>query len=543
MCEDYSWTGIRQLELERMDGINSDKKSVANKVLRGTIIVMIIGLLAKIAAFVEEAVLAAYLGTTFQSDAYYMVWGIHTMFYPMLSVGIWSVFLPLYKSHLAKDEKEKAYALTNQLISFLTIISVFAVALLFIFAPAVVSVAAPGFSGETRELCIKLTRISSPMYIFLVIAAVYASILQCHDRFLGSQIREVVSHVPTIVAAIFFYRVWGIEAMAISLIVAGILRLLIELPFVTWGYKFRADLHFKSQEFSLLLRRLPPALVSAGVAQFNALVDKAMASTLPEGNVSSLNYGYKLTNVFSGFLSAAISTALYPQMVELIALKKKEELGRLMTKIINLFCILMVPVTLACILFRSELVSAAFERGAFDGNSASAASGVFALYSLGLFFSACNTLFNNVFHGYGDTKKAMYINTAYLITNILLNIAFIQIWGANGLALATSLSTIVSFFIRFVLLKQYVVLKRGYLCITWTKVMLASAVACIIPRSLFWLCDANKYLVLISSASMGCVLYLGMIKLLRIRELSDLVGLVKQKFIKRQKKESVSDTE
>ena len=516
-----------------MAGSEVENKSLANKVLRGTIIIVAIGILAKIVAFIEEAVLASCLGTTSQSDAYYMVWSIHAMVYPMLSVGIWNVFLPLYKGHLAKKENEKAYNLTNQLLSFLTIISVIVVAILFFFAPVVIALIAPGFDGETRDLCIKLTRISSPMYIFVVAAAVYASVLQSHDKFLGSQIREVVSHIPTIVAAIFFYKMWGIEAMAVSLIIAGILRLLIELPFITWGYKFRIDLRFKSEEFSLVLKRLPSALISAGVSQFNTLVDKAMASTLPTGTVSSLNYGNKLTSVFNGLLSSAIATAMYPQMVELITLKKKEELERLVTKIINLFCVLIIPITFACILFRSELVSAAFERGAFDAQSASATSSIFALYSIGLFFSACNVMINNIFYAYGDTKKAMYINTAYLITNILLNVAFIQVWGGDGLALATSLSAVVSFFVRLILVKKYVSLKKALLLLTGVKVLAASVMACFIPRVLFWYCSANKFVVLGVSAAMGVVIYLAMVKLLKIEEVGDIVRLIKGKFSKK----------
>lgn len=34
--------------------------------------------------------------------------------------------------------------------------------------------------------------------------------------------------------------------MAISLIVAGALRLLIELPFVNWGYRVKPDFRFKN---------------------------------------------------------------------------------------------------------------------------------------------------------------------------------------------------------------------------------------------------------------------------------------------------------
>ena len=509
-----------------------DNKSVGNRILKGTIVIILVGILAKCASFIAEAVLAAYLGTTDQSDAYYMVSSVQNVIYPMLSVGIWNVFLPLYKSHITKGEIKTAYALTNKSLSFFTVISLTVAALLIAFAPVVVSVVAPGFEGETRALCIKLVRISAPAYVFVIASAVYASVLQCHEKFLGSQIREVASHIPTILAAIFFYNRFGIEAMAIALIVAGVLRLLIELPFVNWGYRFKPDLKFKTQEFALMLKRLPSALVSAGVVQLNTLVDKAMASTLPTGTVSGLNYGNKLMNVFSGLLSSAIATATYPQMIELISLDKKNELSRLVVRIVNLFSVLMLPVTVACVLFRTELVSAVFQRGAFDASSTSLTANVFALYCLGLFFVACNTVISNIFYGYGDTKTAMYISVASLGINVVLNLVLIRLWGVNGLALATSLSAIITFFVRLAAARKYVKLGIRAMAETGFKVFTASAVACLIPRVVFWVYPANKYLMLIVSAAVGAGVYLVLIKLLKVNEIDDLVALLKRKLKK-----------
>ena len=510
----------------------SQEKSLRNRIFKGTIIIVLVGIMAKFASFITEALLAAYLGTTYQSDAYYMIASIQTVIYPMMSIGIWNVFLPLYKSHISKEEKEIAENLTNKSISFFTLISIAVVILLIIFAPFVVSIVAPGFKGDTRELCISLVRISAPMYIFIIASAVYASVLQCHNKFLGSQIREVVSHIPTIIAAVFFYKSFGINAMAIALVVAGVLRLAIELPFVTWGYKYKPDFKLKSEEFVLMLKRLPSALISAGVAQLNSLVDKAMASTLPTGTVSGLNYGHKLMNVFSGLLSSAIATAMYPQMIELISLNKKDELGKLIVKIINIFCVMMFPITIACILFRTELVSAVFQRGAFDESSTALTSNVFALYCIGLFFVASNTVISNIFYGNGDTKTPMYISLAYLGINVALNLCFIHFLGVNGLALATSLSAIITFILRFQASRKYVILKRRIMIITSIKIIIASLVACMIPRAIFWVFPVNKYLVLILSAGMGMFLYLIGIKLLKVNEINDLVDLFKRKLKK-----------
>lgn len=505
---------------------------VGKKIFKGTVIIILIGILAKITSFIAEAIMAAYLGTTYQSDAYYMVSSIQAVIYPMLSVGIWKVFLPLYKEKIAKGHEQQANELTNKSITFFSIISFLAVGLLILFAAPVVSIVAPGFEGATRLLCIKLVRISAPMYFFIIAAAIYASILQANNRFLGSQIREVASHIPIIITAVVFYKFFGIEAMAVALVIGGVLRLAVELPFVNWGYKYKPNFNFKATEFILMLKRLPSAFISEGVTQFNTLIDKAMASTLSEGTVSGLNYGQKLMNVFSGLLSTAIATALYPQMIELIALKRERELSKLIVKIINIFCVLMLPVTIACILFRMELVSAVFQRGSFTKESTALTSGVFALYCVGIFFIACNTVVTNLFYGYGNTKTPMIISILNLVVNVALNLTLIRIFGVNGLALATSLSAFITFFVRLKLAGKYIALEYRKMFITGIKVLFSSMIACFIPRIVFWVYPVNKYLLLIASAVMGIIIYFIMVKLLKVNELDDLIALFRKKLKK-----------
>lgn len=496
--------------------------------MRGTVVIITVGILSKLVSFLSEAILASCLGTTYQSDAYYMVSSVHQVIYPMLSIGIWKVFLPLYKEKITNNQIDLANSLSNKALTFFAMASLAAVGLLVLAPQIVVAVVAPGFKGETKALCAKLIRLSAPMYVFITASAVYAAALQCHDRFFGSQIREVVTHIPTIITAWAFYRYFGVEAFAVALAVGGVVRLAVELPFVNWGYRFTPDFQFRGKEFSLVLRRLPSAMISEGVTLLNTLVDKAMASTLSEGTVSSLNYGHKLMNVFSGLLSTSIATAVYPQMIELITMKEKDNLNKMVVKIINIYCVIMIPVTVACVLFRTELVSVTFERGSFTSESTRVTSAVFALYALGILFVACNTVITNLFYGYGNTKTPMHISISNLLINVVLNLLLIKVWGINGLALATSVSAFITFFVRIIALKKYIVLDYKDMISTTGKVLIASVVTCAMPRIVFSLHPVGKFLVLALSALFAVPFYFLELKLLGITELQEVISMLKK---------------
>ena len=515
-----------------MEDRKQSSSDLGKRVFRGTIVIVFVSVLAKLSAFLAEAINAAFLGTTYQSDAFYMVSSIQQVIYPMLSIGIWKVFLPIYKDKITQNDRDGAFRIADQMISFFTLVSLAAVALLILLAGPVVSLVAPGFQGETRRICIELVRISAPMYVFIVAAAIYASMLQCHNKFFGSQIREVASHLPVILAALLFYRRFGIRAMAVALILGGALRLLVELPFVDWGYRFRPDLHFGGPEFKLMLKRLPSALLSEGVQQINTLIDRAMASMFPEGAVSGMNYGHRLTNVFSGLLSSAVSTALFPQMVELISQRKERELSRLITKILNIFVLMMVPVTIACVLFSRDLVVAVFERGAFREESVALTSGVFTFYSLGLLFVASSTVVSNVFYGFGDTRTPLVIGIFNMVINVILNLTLSHFMGVNGLALATSLAAMIALAIRLFFVRRYATLDWQALGIGFAKVLLASLIACGGAYGLVTVLGLGVYLRLAVAAAVGILLYLVAVKLLRVAEMEDLVKILRRKIKK-----------
>lgn len=506
--------------------------SLNNRIIHGTLVIILISLSAKIIAFVKEALLANYLGTTEKSDAYYMVSSIQQVLYPMLSVGIWKVFLPVYKKNLAQGKSREANEISNKVITFSYLVSILLVLFLYLFAKEIVSVCAPGFDEKTKILCAELVRISAPMYMFIVVAAIYAAMLQCYNKFLGSQIREIITHIPTIVFLIFWYPKYGVRSLAYALIIGGVLRLVVELPFVDWGYKYKVDFRIKNESFLKMLKRLPAALISEGATQINLLVDKIMGSTFSAGTISGLNYANKLVNVISGLLSSAIATAIYPQMAELVALKKNQELEKIISHIIKLFCIVIIPISTACILFSNKLIEAVYKRGNFDEQSVKLTAGIFACYSIGLLFIACSEIINNVFYAEEDLKTPMYISMINLLVNVTLNIVLSLHYGVNGLAMATSITAIVTFVLRLIWLKKIVVIKWGKIYFWILKIILISGISCGLAYFLGNCFFENIYANLVIATVGGIGIYVLLGILLGITEIKSMIKYL-LKFVKR----------
>lgn len=500
--------------------------TIKSTVIRGTIVIFIVTVLSKIAAFLSTAVLAYYLGTSYQSDALNTVYSVDQVLYPLLGVGIWKVFLPLYKERVVNNELDEANSFANKTITLFTVASVIMATGIGLFSHQIVSIIAPGFDPNTKELAAKLVAISAPMYFFVINGAIYSSMLQCHNKFFGSQIREVVTHLPVVLCAIFLYKKWGITTLAIGVLIGGIMRMLIELPFVDWGYKWHIDFRFKSKEMKTLLYRYPSAMLSEGVNQINILIDKIMASMLTVGSVSALNYSNKLTSMINGLLSVALSTALYPQFVELKERGKEQELKKILINVINIFSFVVLPITFGCIFFSNEVVSVIYKRGVFDASSVGMTTSVFACYCVGLFFIACNAVLTNVFFAYGDTKSPLIISVINLIANVIFNIVFIHFWGAAGLALATSLSAAVSFFARLIWLKKIIIIHIMEIANCFIKSSILSVISCGLAKLLVNQLALNVYITMLLAVAVAVVVYVAGAFVLKMKELKFLLSIV-----------------
>ena len=455
-----------------------------SRLVKNTVIVLGCSVIAKVFSYIWEAVLAAYLGATEQADAFYMTTSIYTILYPVLDLGIWKVFLPIYKENMIRD-KEHADSFANLSLTFFGMISVGLVLFLIVFARPLTILVAPGFAGNKQIATIHYLRIAAPTYLLMASSSVIGAMLQCHDRFLGSQIRELGTHVSKIVYVLIFYRQFGIFAAVTAMIVGSFFRFLIQLPFIDWNWKFRWNFHFRAPQMIPMLKGLPSVALTAAVQNLHGLVDKILASGAPDGAVSCLNYGNKLISAFSGMFSIAIGTATYPTMIQYIVEKQYEKLSELILNIFEKLIFVILPVTVFCIFFSSDIVHVAFQRGLFDSAATDLTASVFLGYSLGMLFTGLTTILANVYYGFGNTQLNLLFSIIEIVLNIIFNLMLFKPLGVAGLAVATSIAAFGGFCLRVLFLKKFV--RVSYLKSTneILKILLVSLAAAGMPRLIF----------------------------------------------------------
>jgi putative peptidoglycan lipid II flippase len=183
--------------------------------------------------------------------------------------------------------------------------------------------------------------------------------------------------------------------------------------------------------------------------QFSVFVNRRLASSLPTGSVSALYFANQANLIIITIGIAILTTVIYPHLLKSAAEKKWIEFGSLCQRGLDMTIVIVVPCALGSLIFRREIISILYERGAFDSQAAELTSVAFFCYSMGLVFLGANDFITKVFFAQGKMRTVMYASLVGVCANVALNIMLTRFIGFAGLALASSIAAIVTFLFMF----------------------------------------------------------------------------------------------
>src|SRR5712692_8512126 len=140
-------------------------------------------LLSRIAGLIRDRVFAHYFGNSDAADAFKAAFRIPNALSNLFGEGVLSAsFIPVYAGLLARDEDEEARRTAGAVAALLALSTSILVLIGVLATPYLIDAIAPGFSGDKRELTIRLVRILFPGAGLLVLSAWCLGILNSHRK-------------------------------------------------------------------------------------------------------------------------------------------------------------------------------------------------------------------------------------------------------------------------------------------------------------------------------------------------------------------------
>ena len=397
---------------------------------------------SRVFGYVRDLLFSSILGASVIHDIFVVIFKIPNVFRSFFGEG--ALAQSLTPSII--EAKDNLHEFLNQIFTILFCVLLTFVLFVMFFPSIFVSLFAPGFiSDEAKFLAASefLTYVF-PYILMISLVAFFGAIQNSKRHF------QVVAATPilfnlTLIGFAFFSEELSLYVIGISVLVAGLLQLILNL-FITarLGYFPSFTKKFNHKILSSFFARFLPAILAAGVYQLNVLIDTVFASFLISGSPTWLYLSDRLIQFPMGLFGVAIALVALPDLTETLVNENKKEFMKVFYKGFFSTFILGLLSGLFYILFSYQIIQLLFFRGEFTDDDVVMTSSSLIAYSYALPFLLSSKFLNSVFFAASRTKFILFLGSVSLLVNLVLNYLFIFTydWGHVGLALATTFAAI-----------------------------------------------------------------------------------------------------
>jgi putative peptidoglycan lipid II flippase len=509
--------------------------------------IMIATMLSKVLGFFREQIFANFYGTGAYADIFVLTLNIPGLIIAIIGSAVATTYIPLYVETREEHGQEKALKFTNNVLNLCYVLAIVIAILGLVFTEQFVTVFAAGFVGKPDKFhdAVIFTKIMISGVLFISGSKILGSYLQVNDSFTVPSLIGLPYNIIIITATVISGVTKNIYILPVGALIAMASQLFFQIPFAKKkAYKYQPYIDIKDESIQRLGILVMPMLLGVSVGQINIYVDRLLATTLLDGRLAALNYASKLNDFVLALFVTSIITVIYPKLAKLTNDDNEEGFISTIVKSSNCVILVVLPISVGFIILAEPIVRILFERGEFNATSTELTTIALQLFSLGLLACGIRDVLYRVFYSMTDTKTPMINSSIALTINIVLNLILIKPLGHAGLALSTSISSIITAGLLFFSLKK----KKGHfggsrIVKTGIKSLIASvimgAVAWVIYKELTIVIGTGliKEIIAVSAASItGAVLYLIMITLMKVEEVDlvfEIVNKGKNKLLRR----------
>lgn len=522
--------------------INKSSKGEGHRsIVKSAGIIGFATLCSRILGFIRDIVIARMFGVYVYAQAFVIAFKIPNLLRDFVGEGaVNAALVPVFSEYTVKHSREEFWELVHVTLNIMLVLVTAITLAGIVFSPVIIRLIAPGFitSPDKLAITIKLNRIIFPYVILISLTAFSMGVLNTLKHFTVPAFAPCLLNIAIIVCAFIWGE--GVTGLATGVLVGGVLQLAIQIPVLyKKGFRFKFTRRFRHPAVNNILKMMLPRVASSSIYQLNNFVDSIFASLwyiVGEGGVAVLYFSYRLILFPLGIFSNALSQAILPTFSRQALEETPENLKYTLSFALRATFFVMLPASVGFMVLSGPIVSALFEGGKFDSYSARLTAQALFFYSLGLCAYGGIKILSSCFFALKDTVTPTKVSFVSLIMNVAFNSLLMFPMKLNGLALATSISGIASFFILFSKLnKKLGGLETGRIVASFRRILLAGigmGMVCYFAGQ--WKVSLENHALekavnLLMLISVAVLSYLALCLLLRVEQLSELHNWWKQR--------------
>ena len=427
----------------KLSGLKYKVKGLLNNAaVKNMAIVAIISLGIRAIGFYKDILIVDRHGLSEFLDTFYIAILIPGFISGVFLGSFQSVFIPNYVSELKTGKNVGSFQTTSVLITLI-------VALLFLiistlFTDIYLDTFFPGHTESYYNLVKAQFYFLAPCILFWGHSSLLSGLLTIDGEFTYSTINSLLSPITIIICLIFFSKQLDIYVLAIGTLIGSILSFLFLLLQVLKRKLLALKKpDFKSQNIITLFKQLPAKLASSLLSGVNPLIDQYFSAQLVVGSISALTYGAKIPMFSIGLVGTALGKVLLPYFSK-NAIDDPKKTYEKLHKILGLIIVSTAIIMIALIICSQPIISLLFERNTFTSEDTLTVSKIMQMYLLQIPSYVSGLIMVKYLAAINKNNFMVLTSVLSLTLNVVLNVILIEKIGVYGLALATSLVSMVN---------------------------------------------------------------------------------------------------
>ncbi|MCB1307602.1 MAG: murein biosynthesis integral membrane protein MurJ [Leptospiraceae bacterium] len=408
-------------------------------------------ILSRILGLIRDRFQAVFFGTGAIATAWEIAFMLPNMLRNLLAEGVLSqAFIPVYSDSI-KDPERNERRVAGVVLTFLSLILTGIVIIGILLFPIVL----PLMTDQSVEEAALVIRLSRIMFVFIMTAsltAILAGIANTHHHFSMPAISPIILNLVFILGFLWIGRQnWDSETnafyLAWTVVLGGVIQFTIQFIYIIYcGWYPVPSFQFNHPALKKIFSLMAPAVLGASLFQLNQLADITIASYfIPEemGAVPALRFAHRLIQLPTGVIGVALSTAILPALARIIRdgeARDSLEFG----SALRFALFLTVPAAIGLYLLGPQIIDLIYFGGEWDERSSAVTWQALQFYSLGIPVFSLNKILTSSYYAYQDTRTPVRIMIVTLVLNFGMNLMLVHSLAQGGIALSTSLSSLVN---------------------------------------------------------------------------------------------------
>ncbi len=443
-----------------------------SRVSRAALLLLVFYAADKVLAILRQVLTARVFGLSPELDAFNAANNLPDLLFALISGGALAIaFIPVLSEVITKQNSTEAWKLFSRIANLAFLVTAIIGIVVAIFADQLVSWRlgiAPGFHTEQQRLVAELMRLNLIATLLFSVSGLVMAGLQANQHFLFPAIAPLLYNLGQIFGASILAPTspiqigpiqlpaigLGIHGLVYGVIIGAILHLLIQIPgLVRYKFVWVRELGLKTEDVRKVLRLLGPRLLTMLFIQLIFIARDNIASGLGTGAVSALTYGWMLMQVPETLIGTALGTALLPTLSEHATRQDWDAFWLAIQRSTRYLIALNIPVAFILALGLGPLVKLAF---GFDVDGTQQVMLATTGYLAGLLSHSLIEVGARAFYSRQNAKIPLLASVVTGVAFVIFGIWFSKLFGAAGIAWATSIAFTVEMLLLFYLLARTV---------------------------------------------------------------------------------------